>query len=174
MNKPQNSYGVAQTTTLRDGKPPMSILWPLGMLAGWVICFIAGAGLIAAYVGTASCVTNIVDGYAQRVCTGGNKGEYYAGLAFIVLAVILKLVFWVLLIMRCVQRRRGYVTVTTIVENNQSVHDQQIPLTRYEEQGQFGEYNKHSGPQYVPEQGPTGYPPQAYQDNAPLHQQRYS
>jgi len=152
----QAPYGGApQTTTatVHTGKPPMSIWWPMGVLAGWVLCFIAAAGLIGAYESSANCEFNEDDG--TTTCYG-NNGEFYAGIAFIIVAVILKFIFWGLLIVRCYQRRRGYVSVTTVVENNNLGNQQGVPLN-----------------QYVPQQEQhTGYQSQVYQD-VPL-QTRYS
>lgn len=162
----------SHTTIVQDGKPIMSIWWPMSVLAGWIGCFIAGAGLLSAYQSSANCRSQYYG--RNNTCTGGNQGERSAGIAFILIAIALKLVFWILIIMRCYQQRRRYVSVTTLAGNrhgfgNAGFNEQSVPLNQYApHQGQHTGY--HPYPQYAA--GPTSYPSQVYQENAPL-QTRY-
>jgi len=80
-----------------------------------VICFAIGGGLIGAWASSDNC--SVVDDEGDVVCSGTN-GEYYAGLAFIVIAVILKISFWITLIVYCVQRRRSRNVAPIIYVNN--------------------------------------------------------
>jgi hypothetical protein len=64
------------------GKAPISKWWPIGFFCGFVFFFVLGGGLIGA-------------------------GIFLGGIACIAIGAILKFVFWVLLIVWAVQRRRG-------------------------------------------------------------------
>ncbi|CZR54722.1 uncharacterized protein PAC_04606 [Phialocephala subalpina] len=140
QNSPYN--GGPQTLTVNQPKI-MSMWWPMGILFAWIACLIAGAALIGSWVSNSNCVFD--SDYDITTCDGKN-GSYYAGLAFICIAIILKLVFWVLIIVRCYQRRKGYVAVTTVTH----VGEAGIPLNAYQPYG---------GAQQVP-----GYANQAYAD----------
>ncbi|KUJ12845.1 uncharacterized protein LY89DRAFT_687791 [Mollisia scopiformis] len=130
----------------------MSIWVPMGVLIAWICCFIIGGGLIGAFESGSICIEN--DEFTTTCY--GNTGEWYAGIAFIVIAVLLKFTFWVLLIVRCFQRR-GYVAVTTVVQNNNTIHNETgMPLRQYEPQQE--------------QQLPPGYATRPYQD-VPLQSQ---
>lgn len=101
----------------------------MGILVVWIACLIAGGALIGSWVSNSNCVFD--SDYDITTCDGKN-GSYYAGLALICIAIILKLVFWVLIVVRCYQRRRGYVAVTTVTHTG---GEASIPLNAYQPYG---------------------------------------
>jgi len=104
-------------------KGPMSHWIPIGIFCASVFFFVLGGGLLGAWASSTSCSYD----YYYDFCTG-NVGEYDAGIAFIVIGALLKLAFWVVLIMWCVQRRRlrsspstaVYVNAQASAENGQA------------------------------------------------------
>ncbi|KAE8440933.1 hypothetical protein EG329_006172 [Mollisiaceae sp. DMI_Dod_QoI] len=129
FQNPQYPIGAPQTTTIINSKPPVSLWWATGCLVGWIGCFIAGAALIGAWANNSDCVLNSDIDFDTESCSS-HDSQYWAGVAFIIVAVILKLVFWTLMIVRCYQRRRGYVAVTV---NNTGHPEQGIPLNSYQQ-----------------------------------------
>jgi hypothetical protein len=77
------------------GKAPISKWWPIGFFCGAVFFFVLGGGLLGA-------------------------GVLVGGIACIAIGAILKFVFWVLLIIHCVQIRRTRAPSTIVYVNAQA------------------------------------------------------
>jgi hypothetical protein len=90
-SSPQIVTGTQPVT----GKAPISKWWPIGCFCSFVFFIVLGGGLLGA-------------------------GVWYGGIACIAIAVILKFVFWVLLITWCVQRRRASTPSTIVYVNAQA------------------------------------------------------
>jgi hypothetical protein len=101
-SSPQIVTGIEPVT----GKAPISKWWPIGFFCGAVFFIILGGGLIGAR--------------RSNVYYGGNSGEWSGGIACLVIGLILKFVFWVLLIIRRVQIRRTRVPSTIVYANAQA------------------------------------------------------
>jgi hypothetical protein len=94
------------------GKAPISKWWPIGFFCGAVFFFVLGGGLLGAWSSSTYCIYDF-----GEYCYG-NLGEWNGGIACIAIGAILKFVFWVLLIVRCVQIRRTGGAPSTIVYVN--------------------------------------------------------
>jgi hypothetical protein len=122
-SSPQIVTGIQPGT----GKAPISKGWPIGCFCSFVFFFVVGGGLIAA-------------------------GIFEGGIACIALGAILKFVFWVLLIVWCVQRRRAVAPSTIVYVNAQAnaeagtVQKPQPITTVYNTQQQ--NYTVQSGTKY--------------------------
>ncbi|PMD21481.1 hypothetical protein NA56DRAFT_645738 [Hyaloscypha hepaticicola] len=108
-SSPQIMTGTQPVT----GKAPISKWWPIGVFCSSVFFFALGGGLIGGGSASVSC------SYYDYSCSD-NAGEVNGGLACIAIAAILKLVFWVLLITWCVQRRRARAPTTVVYVNAQA------------------------------------------------------
>jgi hypothetical protein len=90
-SSPQIVTGIGPVT----GKAPLSKWWPIGVFCGAVFFFVLGGGLLGA-------------------------GVLVGGIACIAIGAILKFVFWVLLIIHCVQIRRTRAPSTIVYVNAQA------------------------------------------------------
>jgi hypothetical protein len=111
-SSPQIVTGIEPAT----GKAPISKWWPIGFFCGAVFFFVLGGSLIGAYSSSADCAYN----YNYGEYCYGNTGEWDGGIACIAIGAILKFVFWVLLIIRCVQIRRTRAPSTIVYVNAQA------------------------------------------------------
>jgi hypothetical protein len=93
------------------GKAPISHWWVIGVFCSSVLFFVIGGGLLGAWSSSAAC------GYYYCY---GDAGEWNGGIACIAIGAILKFVFWVLLIVWCVQRRRSRAPSTVVYVNAQA------------------------------------------------------
>lgn len=109
----QNSSPQIQIGTPATGKAPMSRWWPLGIFCSSVLFFVIGGGLLGAWSSSFNC-------YGYYDFCYGNAGEWNGGIACIVIGAILKLAFWVVLIVWCVQRRRSSAPSTIVYVNAQA------------------------------------------------------
>jgi hypothetical protein len=82
-------------------RAPMSKWWVVGVFCASVFFFVLGGGLLGAW-------------------SYGDIGEWNGGIACIAIGAILKFVFWVLLIVWCVQRRRSRAPSTIVYVNAQA------------------------------------------------------
>ena len=110
----QNSSPQIQVGGTTTGKAPLSHWWVIGVFCASVLFFIIGGGLLGAWSSSLIC-----DGYYYDICYG-NAGEWDGGIACIAIGSILKFVFWVLLIVWCVQRRRSRAPSTVVYVNAQA------------------------------------------------------
>jgi len=113
----QNSnpqINTAPAVTSSDGRGSLSHWWPIGLIISSVVFFVIGGGLLGAWSSSTYC-----DGYFNDYCYS-NGSEYDAGVAFIVIGVILKIAFWIVLIIFCVQRRRTQSPSTVVYVNAQA------------------------------------------------------
>lgn len=94
-----------QSVTGISGKAPISKWWPIGFFCSALFFFVLGAW-------------NNCD-YYDDYCFG-NVDEWDGGIACIAISALLKLVFWVLLIIWCLQRRHALVQPTIVYVNAQS------------------------------------------------------
>jgi len=111
-SNPQINTGSPAVAT-SDGGAPISQWWPIGLLISSVLFFILGGGLLGAWSSSTVCDY----GYFDDICYG-NASEYDGGIACIVIAVVLKVAFWIVLIVFCVQRRRSRASPSTVVYVN--------------------------------------------------------
>ena len=95
------------------GKAPISKWWPIGVFCSSVFFFVLGGGLIGAGSTSLAC-SEYYDS------CDGNVSEWNGGIACIAIGAILKFVFWVLLIIWCVQRRRARAPSTIVYINTQA------------------------------------------------------
>lgn len=93
-------------------KKPMSKWWPIGLLISAVVLIIIGGALIGSAYSNEFC-----DGFGDCYYNGS---EYDAGIALIILGVLVKLAFWIVLIVFIVRRRRlsSQTTNFTYANNN--------------------------------------------------------
>ena len=110
-SSPQIVTGIEPVT----GKAPISKWWPIGFFCGAVFFFVLGGGLLGAWSSSFDCIYDYYGDYC-----GGNDGEWNGGIACIAIGAILKFVFWVLLIIRCVQIRRTRGPSTIVYVNAQA------------------------------------------------------
>jgi hypothetical protein len=108
-SSPQIVTGTQPVT----GKAPISKWWPIGCFCAFVFFFVLGGGLLGAWTSSFDC------SYYYDDCSG-NVGDYNGGIACIAIGAILKFVFWVLLIIWCVQRRRARTPSTIVYVNAQA------------------------------------------------------
>lgn len=113
---------VAQQAPARS-RTQMSRWWPISFFIAALVFIIIGGGLIGAWT---SSVNNFYDD--DSFDTVGNNGEFYGGVACLVIAGICKLVGWILLIVRCMQRQRSPPTV--IAYPYQPPNQYAMPATR--------------------------------------------
>jgi hypothetical protein len=99
------AYQVGPDGTTR--REPISRWWWISLLIGWLLFFIIGAGLIGAWSSGSGggCSYNQFDGYYDN-CYSGNNGLFYGGVACFAIGGVIKLAYWIMLILWCVQRRR--------------------------------------------------------------------
>ncbi|KAJ5580041.1 uncharacterized protein N7459_006026 [Penicillium hispanicum] len=103
---------MSQTHPAPSATSRFSKWWPIGFFIGAVVFFVIGGALIGTYVSNAysDCYNSYsYDSYyySNYSCSVGNTGEFYGGVACLVIGGILKLIAWVLLIVYCVKRRRA-------------------------------------------------------------------
>jgi hypothetical protein len=110
-SSPQIVTGIEPVT----GKAPISKWWPIGFFCGAVFFFVLGGGLLGAWSSSVDCIYDYYSDYC-----GGNDSEWNGGIACIAIGAILKFVFWVLLIIRCVQIRRTRAPSTIVYVNAQA------------------------------------------------------
>jgi len=111
----QNSSPQIITGTQPDtGRAPLSKWWPIGVFCAAAFFFVLGGGLIGAWSYSVDCY------YFYGDYCYGNTGEWDGGIACIAIGAVLKFVFWVLLIIWCVQRRRARAPSTVVYVNAQS------------------------------------------------------
>jgi len=94
-------------------RSPLSKWWVVGVFCSSVFFFVLGGGLLGAWSASLSC------SYYDYICYG-DLGEWNGGIACIAIGAILKFVFWVLLIVWCVQRRRSRAPSTVVYVNAQA------------------------------------------------------
>jgi hypothetical protein len=91
-------------TTVVPPRSHFSKWWPISFFISAVVFFIIGGGLLGAWA--ASSYDDCLDyDYYYSCTTLSNKGEFYGGIACVVIGAICKLVAWILLIVYCVKRR---------------------------------------------------------------------
>jgi hypothetical protein len=95
------------------GKAPISKWWPIGVLCSSVFFFVLGGGLLGAWSTSFTCSE-------YDYSCDGNVSDWNGGIACIAIGAILKFVFWVLLIIWCVQRRRARAPSTIVYINTQA------------------------------------------------------
>lgn len=114
-SSPQIVTGTQPVT----GKAPISKWWPIGCFCSSVFFFVLGGGLLGAW--SSSLCSYGYGGYGgYSDSCDGNSGEWNGGIACIAIGAILKFVFWVLLIIWCVQRRRARTPSTIVYVNAQA------------------------------------------------------
>ncbi|KAJ5630439.1 uncharacterized protein N7484_010539 [Penicillium longicatenatum] len=93
--------------------------WPIGFAIAAVIFFVIGAALLGTYFNSSysSCDDYYYSYYSSSYCYDGNNGEFYGGIACIVIGGILKLVAWILFIIWCVKRNRIQQNKITFINN---------------------------------------------------------
>ncbi|KAJ5682315.1 hypothetical protein N7462_005480 [Penicillium macrosclerotiorum] len=100
-------------------RPGISKWWCIGFFIAAVVFFIIGGALVGTYFSsgysTCSTYSSFSSYYYDYSCFDGNDGEFYGGIAMIVIGGVCKLVAWILLIVFCVQRRRFNQTNITYV-----------------------------------------------------------
>jgi hypothetical protein len=104
---------VTGTQPVMD-KKPISKWWPIGVFCSSVFFFALGGGLLGAWS------SSVNYDYYYDYSYGGNAGEWSGGIACIAIGAVLKFVFWVLLIVWCVQRRRARAPSTIVYVNAQA------------------------------------------------------
>jgi hypothetical protein len=109
-------YNGAEGTT---SKAPISRWWPIGLLITSIVFFIIGGGLLGAWSSSAAC-SYYDDGYDTFYTCGANAGEWDGGVACLVIAALIKIAFWVVLIVRCVQMRHSRAPSTVVYVNAQA------------------------------------------------------
>lgn len=112
-----SSPQIVTGTQPATGKAPISKWWPIGCFCSSVFFFVLGGGLIGAWSSSVGCSYYYTD-YTDYCY--GNVGEWDGGIACIAIGAILKFVFWVLLIVYCVQRRRTRAPSTIVYVNAQA------------------------------------------------------
>lgn len=114
----QNSSPQINTgTEVVAGRAPVSQWWPIGLLISSIVFFVLGGGLLGAWSSSSYCTYDYDYGYDYCI---GNASEWDGGIACIVIGAILKLAFWVVLIVWCVQRRRSRSPSTVVYVNAQA------------------------------------------------------
>ncbi|OCK92081.1 uncharacterized protein K441DRAFT_663790 [Cenococcum geophilum 1.58] len=112
----QNSSPQIVTGTPATGKGPISKWWPIGCFCFSVLFFVLGGGLIGAWSTSVGCSYY----YDYTDYCYGNVGEWNGGIACLAIGAVLKFVFWVLLVVWCVQRRRSRAPATIVYVNAQA------------------------------------------------------
>lgn len=99
-----------QVTTTPSAHPPMSKWWPISFLLLSILFFGIGGGLLGAWSGS----------YCASYYYGciGDSAEYNGGIACLAIGGILKLAFWITLILYCVRRHQSRAPPATIVYVN--------------------------------------------------------
>jgi hypothetical protein len=110
-------YNGAEATT--TSKAPISRWWPIGLLIASIVFFVIGGGLIGAWTSSESCY-DYDYGYDTYYTCGANAGEWDGGIACLVIASLIKIAFWVVLIVRCVQLRHSRAPSTVVYVNAQA------------------------------------------------------
>ncbi|KAJ6015381.1 hypothetical protein N7540_009972 [Penicillium herquei] len=101
----------------------LSKWYPISFAIAAVVFFIIGGALVGTYYNStwSSCDSSYYyydSYYSDSSCfDDGNSGEFYGGIACIVIGGILKLTAWILFIIWCVKRQRGNSTTITYVNN---------------------------------------------------------
>jgi hypothetical protein len=101
------AYQVGPDGTTRKG--PISRWWWLSLLIGWIVFFIIGAALLGTWSsgsGNVVCGYDSYDGYDDNCSATGANGLFYGGVACFAIGGVLKLAYWIMLIIWCTQRRR--------------------------------------------------------------------
>lgn len=110
---------------MKQGNPSRLSKWyPIGFAIAAIVFFIIGGALLGTYFGSgySSCSSdyyfyNDYYNYDSGSCFDGNHGEFYGGIAMLVLGGICKFIAWVLFIIWCVKRNRYNQTNITYVNN---------------------------------------------------------
>ncbi|KAJ5898733.1 hypothetical protein N7504_009021 [Penicillium tannophilum] len=94
--------------------------WPISFAIAAIIFFVIGAALLGTYFNSSysSCDDYYsYSYYSSTYCYGGSDGEFYGGIACIVIGGIMKLIAWILFIVWCVKRSRIQQNNITYVNN---------------------------------------------------------
>ncbi|KAJ5291029.1 hypothetical protein N7478_000280 [Penicillium angulare] len=95
--------------------------YPISFFIAAIVFFIIGGALLGTYFssGYSSCGSYYYYGdyYDSGTCFDGNNGEFYGGIACLVIGGVLKLTAWILFIIWCVKRQRNNQTNITYVNN---------------------------------------------------------
>jgi hypothetical protein len=81
-------------------KSRFSKWWPISFFIAAVLFFVIGGGLVGAWSASYTCDLSGWTSY----CGNGNDGEFYGGVAMLVIGGLCKLTAWIMLIVWCVKR----------------------------------------------------------------------